>query len=212
MTETSGTVVYLPPSDHSAAGTKRMRAAGVPMPGVEIRVVEAHSRRPVAPGEVGEVETRSVANMVGYWNRAEATAETVNRDGWLKTGDAGYLDEDGYLYIHDRFKDMIVSGAENIYPAEVENAMYGHPAVQEVAVIGVPDDKWGEAVKAFVVLKPGATPDIEGILAFARDRIAAFKLPKSIDVVAVLPRGPSGKILRRALRDPFWAGRERRVN
>ena len=212
MTETSGTVVYLPPSDHSAAGTKRMRAAGIPMPGVEIRVVDAHSRRPVAPGEVGEVETRSVANMVGYWNRAEATAETVNTDGWLKTGDAGYLDEDGYLYIHDRFKDMIVSGAENIYPAEVENAMYGHPAVQEVAVIGVPDDKWGEAVKAFVVLKPGATPDIEGILAFARDRIAAFKLPKSIDVVAVLPRGPSGKILRRTLRDPFWAGRERRVN
>ena len=212
MTETSGTVVYLPPSDHSAAGTKRMRAAGIPMPGVEIRVVDAHSRRPVAPGEVGEVETRSVANMVGYWNRAEATADTVNNDGWLKTGDAGYLDEDGYLYIHDRFKDMIVSGAENIYPAEVENAIYGHPAVQEVAVIGVPDDKWGEAVKAMVVLKPGATPDIDGILAFARDRIAAFKLPKSIDLVAALPRGPSGKLLRRALRDPFWAGRERRVN
>src|SRR5262245_23261170 len=115
MTETSGTVVYLPPSDHSAAGTKRMRAAGIPMPGVEIRVVDAHSRRPVAPGEVGEVETRSVANMVGYWNRAEDTADTVNGEGWLRTGDAGYMDEDGYLYIYDRFKDMIVSGAENIY-------------------------------------------------------------------------------------------------
>jgi long-chain acyl-CoA synthetase len=212
MTETSGTVVYLPPSDHSAAGTKRMRAAGIPMPGVEIRVVHPQSRQPVAPGEVGEVETRSVANMVGYWNQPEATADAVNAEGWLRTGDAGYLDEDQYLYIHDRFKDMIVSGAENIYPAEIENAIYGHPAVQEVAVIGVPDDQWGEAVKAMVVLKPGATADIDGILAFARHRIAAFKLPKSIDVVPALPRGATGKLLRRALRDKFWAGRERKVN
>jgi long-chain acyl-CoA synthetase len=212
MTETSGTVVYLPPEDHSSVGTKRMRAAGVPMPGVEIRVVDAHSRQPLSAGLVGEVETRSVANMVGYWNRAAATAETVNTEGWLRTGDAGYLDEDGYLFIHDRFKDMIVSGAENIYPAEVENAIYGHPAVQDVAVIGVPDDKWGEAVKAFVVVKEGKTADVESIVAFARERIAAFKLPKTIEFISALPRGPSGKILRRTLREPFWAGRERRVN
>jgi long-chain acyl-CoA synthetase len=212
MTETSGTVAYLPPEDHSPAGTKRMRAAGIPMPGVEIRVVDAHTRQPLPAGEVGEVETRSIANMVGYWNRAAATAETVSNEGWLRTGDAGYLDADGYLYIHDRFKDMIVSGAENIYPAEVENALYGHPAIQDVAVIGVPDGKWGEAVKAFVVLKEGKTADVDDLVGFARQRIAAYKLPKSIDFVTALPRGPSGKILRRTLREPYWAGRERRVN
>jgi long-chain acyl-CoA synthetase len=143
---------------------------------------------------------------------SDATAETISAEGWLRTGDAGYLDEAGYLYIQDRFKDMICSGAENVYPAEVENAVFGHPAVQEVAVIGVPDDKWGEAVKAMVVLKPGAEPDAEAILSFARTRLAGFKVPKSVDFVAALPRGPSGKILRRILREPYWAGRERRVN
>jgi acyl-CoA synthetase (AMP-forming)/AMP-acid ligase II len=212
MTETSGTISYLPPEDHDAKGNTRMRSAGVPMPGVEIRVVDAVTRKPLPPGQTGEVETRSIANMVGYWNRPDATAETVNGDGWLRTGDAGYVDEDGYLYIQDRFKDMIVSGAENVYPAEVENAIFGHPAVQEVAVIGVPDEAWGEAVKAIVVLKPGATPDAADIIAFARTRVAGFKAPKSVDFVAALPRGPSGKILRRALREPYWAGRERRVN
>src|SRR5262249_51664257 len=131
---------------------------------------------------------------------------------WLRTGDAGYLDADGYLYIHDRFKDMIVSGAENVYPAEVENAVYGHPAVQEVAVIGVPDEKWGEAVKAIVVPKPGTQPDAEDIITLARTRIAGFKVPKSVEFVTALPRGPSGKILRRVLREPYWAGRARQVN
>ena len=212
MTETCGTIVYLPPEDHDPAGNRRMRGAGIPMPGVEIRVVDAITRAPLASGQIGEVETRSVANMVGYWNRPDATQETISSDGWLRTGDAGYLDEDGYLYIQDRFKDMICSGAENVYPAEVENAVYGHPAVQEVAVIGVPDDKWGEAVKAMVVLKPGAAPDAEDIIVFARTRLAGFKVPKSVDFVSALPRGPSGKVLRRVLREPYWAGRERRVN
>jgi acyl-CoA synthetase (AMP-forming)/AMP-acid ligase II len=212
MTETCGTIVYLPPEDHDPAGNRRMRGAGIPMPGVEIRVVDAITRAPLAPGQIGEVETRSVANMVGYWNRPDATAETIGADGWLRTGDAGYLDEDGYLYIQDRFKDMICSGAENIYPAEVENAVFGHPAVQEVAVIGVPDDKWGESVKAMVVLKPGARPDAEDILSFTRTRLAGFKVPKSVDFVSALPRGPSGKILRRVLREPYWTGRDRRVN
>jgi long-chain acyl-CoA synthetase len=211
MTETAGTIVFLPPEDH-VAGSQRMRAAGKAMPGVEIRVVDAHSREPLAAGQVGEVETRSVANMVGYWRWPAATAQTIDDAGWLRTGDAGYLDEDGYLYIHDRFKDMIVSGAENIYPAEVENAIYGHPAVQEVAVIGVPDEKWGEAVKAIVVPKEGANADEADIIAFARTRIAAFKAPKSIEFVAALPKGPSGKILRRVLREPYWQGHERRVN
>lgn len=212
MTETCGTIVYLPPEDHDPAGNKRMRGAGIPMPGVEIRVVDAITRAPLPPGQIGEVETRSIANMVGYWNRTDATKETINAEGWLRTGDAGYLDEDGYLYIQDRFKDMICSGAENVYPAEVENAVYGHPAVQEVAVIGVPDEKWGEAVKAMVVLKPGAKADAEGIIEFARARLAGFKAPKSVEFVGALPRGPSGKVLRRLLREKYWVGRERRVN
>jgi acyl-CoA synthetase (AMP-forming)/AMP-acid ligase II len=211
MTETCGTIVYLPPEDHDPAGHPRMRAAGVPMPGVEIKIIDeaGHS---LPPHAVGEVATRSVANMPGYWKLPEATARTIDAEGWLRTGDAGYLDEDGYLYIHDRVKDMIISGAENIYPAEVENAIYGHPDVAEVAVIGVPDEKWGEAVKAVVALKPGAAADQAGIIAFARSRIAHFKAPKSVDFIDALPRNASGKILRRELREPYWAGRERRVN
>ncbi|QIG81070.1 fatty acid--CoA ligase [Stakelama tenebrarum] len=211
-TETCGTIVYLPPEDHESGGTERMRSAGLPMPGVEIRVVHPISREPLDARDVGEVETRSVANMVGYWKRGDATRETLNADGWLRTGDAGYLDEDGYLYIHDRFKDMICTGAENVYPAEVESAIYGHPAVQEVAVIGVPDAKWGEAVKAVIVPKPGETVTAEDIIAYARERIAGFKVPKSVDFADALPRTASGKVMRRALRDPYWEGRDRAVN
>lgn len=188
--------MYLPPEDHDPAGNKRMRGAGIPMPGVEIRIVDAATRAPLPPGQTGEVETRSSANMVGYWNRADATQETINAEGWLRTGDAGYLDEDGYLYIQDRFKDMICSGAENIYPAEVEN-VYGHPAVQEVAVIGVPDQKSGEAVKAMVVLEAGAKPDAGGNHRVRACEVGGFKVPKSVDFVDALSRGPPGKTLRR---------------
>ena len=212
MTETCGTIVYLPPEDHTPEGNQRMRGAGKPMPGVELRIVDADGNV-LGPNQTGEIETRSAANMVGYWKQPDTTSQTVASNGWLKTGDAGYLDEDGYLYIQDRIKDMICSGAENVYPAEVESAIFGHPAIQEVAVVGVPDEKWGEAVKAIVVLKPGQTASADDIIAFARTRIAGFKAPKSVDFVeGMLPRGPSGKILRRALREPYWAGRERRVN
>jgi len=211
MTETCGTIVYLPPEDHDPAGTPRMRAAGLPMPGVELKIIDAGGAT-LPPHAVGEVAIRSAANMQGYWGLPEATAATIDADGWLRTGDAGYLDEDGYLYIHDRVKDMIISGAENIYPAEVENAIYGHPAVAEVAVIGVPDERWGEAVKAVVVLKPGAAATPQEIVDFAKTRIAAFKAPKSVDFVSALPRNATGKVLRRELRDPYWASRERRVN
>jgi long-chain acyl-CoA synthetase len=211
MTETTGTIVYLPPEDYDPNGNERMRSAGIPMPGVEIAVLDADGK-PLPPREIGEVATRSVANMKGYWRKPDATASTVSSEGWLRTGDAGYLDEDGYLYIQDRIKDMIISGAENIYPAEVENAIHGHAAVAEVAVIGVPDDKWGEAVKAIVVLKPGAAADVDDIIAYARTKIAHFKAPKSVDFIDILPRNPSGKILRRQLREPYWAGRERQVN
>ncbi|MBL8530147.1 MAG: fatty acid--CoA ligase [Hyphomonadaceae bacterium] len=212
MTETTGTIAYLPPEDHDPKGNQRMRSAGLPMPGVEFRILDSEGAV-LGPNQVGEIATRSQANMKHYWKNESATAATVDAEGWLRTGDAGFLDEDGYLYIQDRMKDMIITGGENVYPAEVENAIHGHPHVAEVAVIGVPDDTWGEAVKAIIVPKPGVTPDAGDIIAFARSRIAHFKAPRSVDVRAEpLPRNPSGKILRRELREPFWAGKARRVN
>ncbi len=211
MTETTGTIVALPPEDHDPQGNPRMRSAGKPLPGVEVAILDSEGNR-LPPGQVGEIATRSIANMAGYWNLPEATAKTIDAQGWLRTGDAGYVDEDGYVYIHDRVKDMIISGGENVYPAEVENAIFGHPDVADVAVIGVPDPKWGEAVKAVVVKKPGHDPKPDDIIAWARERIAGYKAPKSVDFVEALPRNPSGKILRRELREPYWEGKERRVN
>ena len=211
MTETCGTIVYLPPEDHDPAGNRRMKSAGRPMPGIEIRIIDAQGNV-LPPETVGEIATRSTSNMAGYWKNASATQDTINAEGWLRTGDAGYLDEGGFLYIHDRVKDMIISGAENIYPAEVEGAIFGHPAVADVAVIGVPDDRWGEAVKAVIVLKPGAEASEADILGFTRERIAAFKVPKSVDFVDALPRNASGKVLKRELKEPFWAGKDRNVN
>ncbi len=211
MTETTGTVVMLPPQDHDPNGSPRMRAAGKPVPGVALKIVDSAGQA-LPPGQVGEIVTRSSNNMLGYWKQPEATARTKTADGWVFTGDAGTLDADGYVYIHDRVKDMIISGDENIYPAEVENAIYGHPDVADVAVIGVPDATWGEAVKAVCVPRPGHTVDPASVIAWARDRIAGFKLPKSVDVVPELPRNPTGKILRRALRAPYWQGRDRQVN
>ncbi|RAR48257.1 long-chain acyl-CoA synthetase [Paraburkholderia unamae] len=211
MTETTGTIVALPPEDHTLADVPRMRAAGRAMPGCEVAVVGPDGKR-LPTFEVGEVVIRSQQNMAGYWKQPEETTRVVDADGWLRSGDAGYMDNDGYLYIYDRVKDLIISGGENVYPAEVESAIYGHPAVADVAVIGVPDDKWGEAVKAIIVLRAGSAPDEESILAWTRERVAAFKVPKSIDFVDALPRNPSGKVLRRSLREPFWAGRLRQVN
>jgi fatty-acyl-CoA synthase len=210
MTETTGTIVALSPEDH-VEGMERMRSAGKALPGVEIAILDADGT-PLPPRQVGEIATRSGSNMMGYWNLPEATAATLRTDGWLRTGDAGYMDEDGYLYIHDRIKDMIISGGENIYPAEVESALCDHPDVAEAAVIGVPDDKWGEAVKAVVVMKPGKQATATDIINFTRERIAGFKTPKSVEFLPALPRNPSGKILRRQLREPYWAGKDRRVN
>jgi acyl-CoA synthetase (AMP-forming)/AMP-acid ligase II len=145
---------------------------------------------------------RSAWIMRGYWKRVDATAKAI-RDGWLWTGDAGFIDADGYLYIHDRVNDMIKPGSENVYPAEVENVLFGHPAIADVAVIGVPDARWGEAVKAIVVLKPGAELDIADIERHARERIAGYKIPRSYEVVSALPRNASGKVLRRQLREEY---------
>ena len=211
MTETSGTIVALNPEDHDPAGNERMRSVGKPLLGVEVKVIDEAGNE-VPPRTVGEIATRSPKNMKGYWNMPEASAATIDKDGWLRTGDAGYFDEDGYLYIHDRVKDMIISGGENVYPAEVENAVYSHPQVADVAVIGVPDEKWGEAVKACVVLKVGAAVSEADIIAHARKNIAGYKCPKSVDFIAALPRNPSGKILRRELRAPYWVGRDRAIN
>ncbi|MEQ8410523.1 MAG: fatty acid--CoA ligase [Erythrobacter sp.] len=211
MTETSGTIVALDPEDHVPEGSPRMRSVGTPLPGVEIKIIDEEGNT-LPANTVGEIATRSSKNMSRYWNNPEATAETIDAEGWLRTGDAGYLDEDGYLYIHDRVKDMIISGGENVYPAEVENALYAHPGVADVAVIGVPSAKWGEEVKACIVVKPGETLSEAELIAHARDHIAGYKCPKSVDFIEALPRNPSGKILRRELRAPYWEGKERAVN
>ena len=159
---------------------------------------------------IGEIAIRGGTVMKEYWHRADATKETL-ADGWLHTGDVGFRDADGFYYVHDRIKDMIVSGGENVYPAEVESAIMGCPGVADAAVIGVPDDRWGEAVKAIVVRAEGAAPQPEQIIAWARERIATYKTPKSVDFVSALPRNPSGKIFRKELRAPYWEGRSRAV-
>jgi long-chain acyl-CoA synthetase len=210
LTETTGAITYLPPEDHGEHAIVRLKSCGKPMAGVEIRVVDALGKD-VAIGEVGEIVCRSPQVMLGYWNEPEATEGSI-RDGWFYTGDAGYLDQDGYVYIYDRVKDMIISGGENIYPAEVESALFGHPAVADVAVIGVPDDKWGESARAIVVKKPGVDVKPEELIDFARKRIAAYKVPRSVDFVDALPRNAAGKILKRALRKPYWADQERQVH
>jgi fatty-acyl-CoA synthase len=211
MTETTGTIAVLPPWDHDLAGNARMRSIGRACPGVEIRIIDPEGHE-VPRGTVGEIETRSTANMLQYWRLPEATAKTLSADGWVRTGDAAYMDADGYVFIQDRIKDMIITGGENVYPAEVESAIYGHPQVAEVAVIGVPDARWGEAVKACVVPRDGCEVDEASVIAWARERIAGFKVPKSVDVIPALPRNPSGKILRRSLREPYWEGMDRQVN
>ena len=160
---------------------------------------------------MGEVLIRSPQNMKGYWGNDKATRAAFLEGGWFRSGDAGCL-KDGYLYLRDRIKDLIISGGENIYPAEVENVLMQHPALADGAVIGVPDERWGESVKACVVLKPGARAVEMEIIEFMRARIAHFKCPKSVDFLDAIPRNPTGKILKRVLREPYWRGRERRIN
>lgn len=211
MTETSGTCAALPPEDHDIAGTPRMRSAGKPLPGTELRIVDDEGRT-LPCGAIGEIAIRCISVMQGYWRMPEATAAVLDDDGWYRSGDAGYLDADGYLFIKDRLKDMIVSGAENIYPAEVENALADHPDVAQVAVIGVPDVRWGEAVKAIVVPKAGAQVDVAALIDWSKRRIADYKAPKSIDLVEALPMNAAGKILKAELRERYWTGAERSVN
>ena len=207
MTESCGAGTYLSPADHALP--EKLTSCGRPWPEVEVAVVDP-SGRVVADGEIGEIVIKGDIVMEGYWKNPAATEEAVV-EGWLHTGDAGLRDADGFFYVHDRMKDMIVSGGENVYPAEVENAIFGCPGVADVAVIGIPSERWGEEVKAMVVVVPGAAPTEAAVIAWARAHIASFKAPKSVDFVEVLPRNASGKVLRRALRAPYWAGRERSV-
>ncbi len=216
LTETTGAVVNLPPADHDVDGPNRhrLRSCGLPGPGTEVRIVEISTGDDVPLGEVGEIWIRGPQVMKGYWNMPEATAEAVDADGWFRSGDAGYLDPDGYVYIHDRVKDMIVSGGENVYPAEVENMLMAHPGVADVAVIGVPHERWGETPMAIVVRAPGDAGEAlteQDLVAYSREHLAKFKCPTSVTWIDALPRNPSGKILKKDLREPYWAGRDRRV-
>ena len=205
LTESTGGVVQLDPADHVVDGPRAhlLRSAGRPLPWVELRIVDPETGGERGPGEVGEVVLRAPNVMRGYHERPDETEATLTSDGWLRTGDGGYVDEEGYLFLTDRIKDMIVSGGENVYPVEVEEALAQHPDVLEVAVIGVPDERWGETVKALVVPRGPGAPSPDDLIAFARERLAGYKLPRSVDFVADLPRTPSGKVLKRELRERF---------
>jgi acyl-CoA synthetase (AMP-forming)/AMP-acid ligase II len=212
MTETTAVLTALMPDDHRralAGESKLLLSAGRAITGTEVRIVDGDDR-PLPAGQVGEICGRGPQLMRGYWNMPEASAEAL-RGGWMHTGDAGYLDEDGFLYIQDRVKDMIVSGGENIYPREVEEVLFTHPAVADAAVIGVPDDRFGEAVKAIVVLKQGERVTGDDIINFCKGRLGGYKRPRSVDFVDVLPRNPSGKVLKKDLRAPYWKGHTRQV-
>lgn len=210
MTESSSVICLLGPAEHRAGG-KYLRAAGLPMPGVVLSIQDDAGTE-LAVGETGEVCARSGNYMVEYWNQPEATAEAFHGE-WYHTGDAGYLDADGYLYLVDRVKDMIVTGGENVYSSEVENSLASHPAVLQVAVIGIPSDQWGEAVHAIVVLKPGAEVTQQELIAHSRSAIAGYKVPKSVEFrTEPLPLSGAMKVLKKDLRAPFWEGHERRVN
>jgi acyl-CoA synthetase (AMP-forming)/AMP-acid ligase II len=207
MTESCGGGSYLSPRAHDLPG--KLTSCGEPWPGTEMAIFCPEGKA-LGVGEIGEIVIRGDVVMKEYWKREDATAEALE-GGWLRTGDVGFRDADGFYFVHDRIKDMIVSGGENVYPAEVEGAIMGCPGVADVAVIGVPDAKWGESVKALIVAAPGERPEPADIIAWARARIAGYKAPKSVDFIDALPRNPSGKVLRRELRKPYWEGHGRAV-
>ncbi|MEU4522122.1 long-chain fatty acid--CoA ligase [Amycolatopsis sp. NPDC024027] len=205
MTELSGAVTALDPDAHrDATRPERLASAGTALSGVDIRIVDPVTAE---DADVGEVWVRTEQRMAGYLGKPEATAETIV-DGWVRTGDVGRLDDGGFLFLEDRVKDMIITGGENVYSPEVERVVAEFPGVAEVAVIGVPDEKWGEQVKAVVA---GDQLDAEKIVEFCRERLAHYKCPRSVDVVEALPRNATGKILKRSLREPYWRDRDRNV-
>ena len=206
------------PEDHDPGGERAelLRSAGTPVVGTEVKIVDEDGND-LPDGEVGEIWSRSHQNLKGYWKNPEATAAAFpeGRDddgfGWFASGDAGYL-KDGFVFIHDRVKDMIVSGGENVYPAEIENAIMSHEGVADVAVIGVPSERWGESPLALIIPAEGADPSEQDIIDHCAERLARFKLPKAVERIDAIPRNPSGKILKTELRKPYWQGQERAVN
>jgi acyl-CoA synthetase (AMP-forming)/AMP-acid ligase II len=214
--QTEGTTMtFLSQEDHLDAvkgiHPERLRSCGREGFVTSVRVVDPDGRDVPKDGRTaGQIIVKSPANMVGYLNRPDLTAQTL-RDGWMWTGDVATWDEDSYVFIVDRAKDMIISGGENIYSVQVEEAIASHPAVLEVAVIGVPDEEWGETVKGFVVLKPGTEATEQEIIDQARQHLASYQKPRSVEFVSELPKAPTGKILKRELRKPFWEDQERNV-
>jgi acyl-CoA synthetase (AMP-forming)/AMP-acid ligase II len=214
LTEGLNPVTLLLKEDHILDGTekklKRLSSIGREVTVARVRIMDEEDKF-LAPGQIGEIVVQSDQNMKGYWKNAEATAETL-REGWVHTRDLGYMDEDGYIYLVDRKDDMIVSGGFNIYPKEVEDVLYMHPAVLEAAVFGVPDDKWGEAVKAVVSLRQSMQATEEEIIEHCKKHLASYKKPKSVDFIETLPKSAYGKILRRVLKEPYWKGRDRMIH
>jgi acyl-CoA synthetase (AMP-forming)/AMP-acid ligase II len=212
MTELGGVVTVLGPEAHrDEAHPERLLSAGTVQTGTRMRVVDPATLQDVPVGQAGELWFHGDQRMLGYLGQPQATADVITEDGWLRSGDIARVDEDGFVSIIDRLKDMIISGGENVYSPEVEQVLAEHPAVGDVAVIGVPDEHWGERVKAVVAPAPGQTVDADELIAFCRERLAHYKCPTSVDVLDVLPRNPAGKVLKRNLREPYWQGRERNV-
>jgi acyl-CoA synthetase (AMP-forming)/AMP-acid ligase II len=212
LTEVTGAVTQLSPEVHrDESHPERLVSAGRAADQVEVRVVNPDTLEPLEPNQAGELWFRTPQLMEGYHNKPDATASAVTPDGWFRTGDIGRVDEDGFIFIEDRLKDMIISGGENIYSVEVERAITDHPAVLDAAVFGVPDPKWGESVKAVVELSSGTTATEEELIAWCKERLARYKCPKSVDIVAALPRNPTGKLLKRELRKPYWENQDRAI-
>ncbi|MCW2766614.1 MAG: long-chain-fatty-acid--CoA ligase [Nocardioides sp.] len=213
LTEVAGVATHLLPEAHKDPDhPERLTSAGQPVPGVEVRIVDPATLEDLPVGEHGEIWLRTPQLMKGFLGKPEETAAVITEDGWFRTGDMGKVDDEGFVFVEDRLKDMIISGGENIYSPEIERVLAEHPSVMEVAIIGVPDDRWGESVKAVVSLKPDTSATEDELIAWCRDRLAHYKSPKSVDVIEALPRNPTGKILKRQLRAPYWAGRDRGVN
>ena len=212
LTETTAILTLLGADEHRralAGEAHLLLAAGRPLPGTALRIADDDDRT-CAPGEIGQILARGPQIVPGYWMMEEATSDFL-KDGWAHTGDAGETDEEGYLYIRDRIKDMVVSGGENIYPREIENVLFDHPHIIDAAVIGVPDAKFGEALLAVIVTDTGGEISTDEVIAFCRTRLGGYKVPRRVTCVAELPRNASGKVLKQDLRKPYWSDGTRGV-
>jgi acyl-CoA synthetase (AMP-forming)/AMP-acid ligase II len=212
LTEVAGVATHLMPEAHrDAAHPERLVSAGQPIPNCEARIVDPDSLADMPVGEHGEIWLKTPQLMKGFLGKPEETAKVITDDGWFRTGDMGKVDEEGFVFVEDRLKDMIISGGENIYSPEIERVLAEHPAVMEVAIIGVPHEKWGETVKAVVSLKSDAKASEGELIGWCKQHLAAFKCPTSVDILESLPRNPTGKILKRELRRPYWEGHDRQI-